>query len=124
MQLRLPRLSIPICRVGESQVSLPVSPPLAHLQWRYFAHFEKNSFLFLFLFLLFLFCGWCLHLVVDVWWVVLGMNMLLFGGTCGLLDVSLGACGCVVGEFMACWMCCWGLVDVLLGTCGCVVGGK
>ena len=39
-----------------------------------------------------------------MWWVVLGMNMLLFGelvaccwGTCGLLDVLLGVCECVVG---------------------------
>ena len=45
--------------------------------------------------------------MVDVWWVVLGMNMLLFG------------------ELVACWMCYWRLVDVLLGNLwlvGCVVG--
>ena len=51
-----------------------------------------------------------------MWWVVLGMNVLLFG------------------KCVACWMCCWGLVDVLfgelvdmlfvlLGACGCVVWG-
>ena len=37
--------------------------------------------------------------------------------TCGLLDVLLGACGCVV------WGTC-GLLDVLLGVYGCVGGGK
>ena len=43
-------------------------------------------------------------------------------GTCGLLDVLLGACGCVVGELVACWMHCWGFMDVLLGNLWLVVG--
>ena len=41
--------------------------------------------------------------MVDVWWVVYGVDMLL--GTCGLLVMLLGACG---------------LVDMLLGACGMV----
>ena len=93
----IPLPQVLIRQVGELHISFLVFPPMTHLSWRYFAYSKKNL---CFSFFIFFFCGWCLKLMVDVWWVVYGVDM--FFGTCGPV-----VCG----------------VDILLGTGGLVVCG-
>ena len=60
-----PQPQVLICQVGELQVSFFILPP-----WRIYSgvilHTLRNFFFF---------CGWCLQLMVNVWWVVYGVDI-------------------------------------------------